>query len=64
MSTIVYSAIAKVHLHVDDEDAQVKPAPLTREELTLDQLSKAIVDGIRDNLGFEATVSSIERTDD
>lgn len=56
---IVASYLVKVHLHDDSEGA----GKLTDQDLTNDQVKDAVIEGVKDNLGFDATVSLIERTD-
>ncbi len=58
MGKIVASYLLKVHLHVDDE------AAVPSVEETNEQVSQAVIDGITDNLGYEATVSQIDRVDE
>lgn len=56
---IVASYLVKVHLHDEAEDA----SKLTEKDITNDAVKDAVIEGVKDNLGYDATVSLIERTD-
>lgn len=58
MGKIIASYLLKVHLHLDDEQADPSDAPSNED------IKEAVIDGIDDNLGFTATVSEIDRSDD
>lgn len=65
MGKIIGSWLLKVHLHgpgADDEGNDAGDGPL--EVPTNDQVKEAVIAGIQKELGGEATVSLVERTDD
>jgi hypothetical protein len=65
MGKIVASYLLKVHLHADDDGVvAVTDAEAAVKDTTNDDVKQAVIDGVKDAIGLDVTVSSIERTDD